>query len=183
MLIVTFLGRNLAHAHHPDQRLPDGAAVSRELAEAFRPAGPEPVAWHTPTILACTLWGEARGEKEEAVEAVAQVILNRAEHPRWWGKDVRSVCLKPWQFSCWNKLDPNRAKLAEPIKYGGWAPWEKCCHVAAMALAEPVLSGYLIHATHYFSLPLTEPPKAWGDSPMLLQKIGGLSFYSVESLA
>lgn len=64
-------------------------------------------------ILARTLWGEARGEGFVGMLAVACVIKNRASKPRWWGTDTRSVCLKPFQFSCWLQNDPNRTKLLE----------------------------------------------------------------------
>lgn len=60
-------------------------------------------------ILARTLGGEARGCGMDAMRHVACVILNRAKYPRWWGKDIVTVCQKPWQFSCWNPDDPNRA--------------------------------------------------------------------------
>ncbi|TAN54915.1 MAG: cell wall hydrolase, partial [Rhodospirillales bacterium] len=68
-------------------------------------------------VLARTIWGEARGESKAGREAVAAVVMNRVgvagRHGGrfWWGNDVVSVCLKPWQFSCWNANDPNRAKL------------------------------------------------------------------------
>lgn len=61
--------------------------------------------------LARTVWGEARAEGWRGMAAVASVILNRAKHPRWWGRDVVSVCLKPWQFSAWNPDDRNRRLL------------------------------------------------------------------------
>jgi N-acetylmuramoyl-L-alanine amidase len=41
------------------------------------------------------------------------VIKNRAAHPGWWGKDIDDVCLKPGQFSCWDKGDPNRQKCLD----------------------------------------------------------------------
>lgn len=62
-------------------------------------------------IIARTLWGEARGEGYSGQQAVANVICNRAALPRWWGHDEKSVCLHPYQFSCWNQDNPNRAKL------------------------------------------------------------------------
>ena len=64
-------------------------------------------------VMALTVWGEARGEGEDGQAAVACVIRNRAScQPRsWWGGDIRSVCLKPWQFSVWNEQDPNRDKM------------------------------------------------------------------------
>jgi N-acetylmuramoyl-L-alanine amidase len=62
-------------------------------------------------ILARTLCGEARGEGDTGMKAVANVVMNRVAHPRWWGHDVKGVCLKPFQFSCWNVGDPNRAVI------------------------------------------------------------------------
>ncbi len=63
-------------------------------------------------VLARTLWGEARGEGEEGMHAVASVILNRVNVARvrgdyWWGRTVIQACQKPYQFSCWNTNDPN----------------------------------------------------------------------------
>ena len=62
-------------------------------------------------IFAKTIWAEARGEPLEGQIAVSNVILNRARQGGWWGDDVVKVCRKPKQFSCWNKGDPNRAKM------------------------------------------------------------------------
>ena len=66
--------------------------------------------------LARTLWGEARGEGAAGMEAVAAVIVNRLRISRekgtlWWGNSMIQICQKPFQFSCWNKDDPNYAKL------------------------------------------------------------------------
>ena len=63
-------------------------------------------------VLARTIWGEARGEGSVGMEAVACVVLNRVRIAQklkgyWWGNDVIQVCHKPYQFSCWNKDDPN----------------------------------------------------------------------------
>jgi len=66
--------------------------------------------------LARTLWGEARGEGVEGMKAVACVILNRVKIAEekgkcWWGNNIIQVCQKPYQFSCWNRSDPNFKKL------------------------------------------------------------------------
>lgn len=58
-------------------------------------------------VLARTLWGEARGEGRRGMQAVANVIMRRVQFPRWWGRDVISVCRAPWQFSVWNPDDRN----------------------------------------------------------------------------
>jgi len=62
-------------------------------------------------ILARTLWGEARSLGWMGMHSVANVVMNRVKHGGWWGTTVRSVCLKPEQFSCWNADDLNRPKL------------------------------------------------------------------------
>lgn len=46
-----------------------------------------------------TLYHEARGESDEGVKAVAQVIINRAAHPVRWKDTVHGVIHEPWQFS------------------------------------------------------------------------------------
>ena len=66
-------------------------------------------------ILARTLWGEARGESLAGQIAVAWTIRNRVNDGNaksWWGEGYVGVCQKPYQFSCWNKNDPNFAYLS-----------------------------------------------------------------------
>lgn len=73
-------------------------------------------------VMALTVWAEARGEGIKGQSAVAWVIRNRWENPRWWSRDrdaipddtIAAVCKDPFQFSCWNPNDPNRARLDDP---------------------------------------------------------------------
>lgn len=67
-------------------------------------------------VMARTLWGEARGEGITGMQGVAFVILNRVTYAQsrggfWWGNSILEVCQKPYQFSCWNKDDPNFRQL------------------------------------------------------------------------
>ncbi|MBX3606943.1 MAG: cell wall hydrolase [Piscinibacter sp.] len=62
-------------------------------------------------VLAQTLWGEARGEQEIGMHAVACVIVNRVRKRHRGRASVTEVCLDPKQFSCWNLDDPSRAAL------------------------------------------------------------------------
>ena len=69
-------------------------------------------------IVARTVYGEARGEGAIGQQAVLNVIFNRASSKTtWWGTTPRLVCLKPYQFSCWNKDDPNYGILTSAL-YG-----------------------------------------------------------------
>jgi hypothetical protein len=61
-------------------------------------------------IFARTLWGGARGEGTAGQIAVAWTICNRVfdgKEKSWWVEGYAGGCQKPWQFSCWNKTDPN----------------------------------------------------------------------------
>ena len=128
-------------------------------------------------ILARTLWGEARGETKAGREAVASVVLNRVAFARqkggryWWGNDVMSVCLKPWQFSCWNANDPNRAKL-EAVRPGNKI-FDQCLRIASVAVAG-ALEDQVSGATHYHVEGLS-PPWAKGREPVA--RLGRHVFY------
>jgi spore germination cell wall hydrolase CwlJ-like protein len=138
---------------------------------------PDPV-----DVLARTLWGEARGEGEAGMEAVAAVVLNRVEVSarlggrHWWGHDVVSVCRCKAQFSCWNPGDPNRSKLLA-------ADDRDASFRLAKSVAERAIAGQ-IHdptcgATTYkvASLPW---PYSWGRPRLPLATIGHHEFYNLE---
>jgi len=135
------------------------------------PANPEIV------ILGRTLYGEARGEPLRGMEAVAAVVTNRVRLARqrggyWWGDDITRVCLKPWQFSCWNDGDPNRHKI-ETVKPGN-KTFQVCLRVAGRAVTG-ALEDPTGGATHYHTL-ATNPPWARGRAPSA--EIGGHLFYA-----
>lgn len=79
----------------------------------------EPINYSTDDldVLFRTTWAEARGEGLEGETAVAWVIRNRAERAGYAhdllgaAGAVARVCKARWQFSCWNKDDPNLPKL------------------------------------------------------------------------
>lgn len=70
------------------------------------------------SILAQTMWGEARSHGAKGMLAVGNVIKNRAEaNEKMFGQGIRGVALKPKQFSCWNEGDPNRDRIKKILKY------------------------------------------------------------------
>nr|WP_269839554.1 cell wall hydrolase [Paucibacter sp. M5-1]MCZ7881974.1 cell wall hydrolase [Paucibacter sp. M5-1] len=106
-------------------------------------------------VLARTLWGEARGEPQAGIEAVACVVLNRVRRQSYWGRSIAEVCLKPYQFSCWNQDDPNRRQL---LSLSSSDPQYR----RALEVAKAAVAGDLIDATqgatHYYSKRLRRPP-------------------------
>jgi spore germination cell wall hydrolase CwlJ-like protein len=102
-------------------------------------------------VLARTLWGEARSEGVQGLEAVASVILNRVKVSRkmagyWWGNNLVQVCQKPYQFSCWNKSDPQYKRVisvdASDLHFA------TCIRVARRALLG-LIKDTTNGATHY----------------------------------
>ena len=91
-----------------------------KTSPAVKPAVTAPAVNPDVSILAQTIWGEARSHGATGMLAVGNVINNRAEdveNSRLFGSGIRGVALKPKQFSCWNEGDPNRDRLGEILQY------------------------------------------------------------------
>lgn len=95
-------------------------------------------------LLAATVWGEARSEGEQGMRAVAHVMMNRVGDR--FGQNIETVIMTPYQFSVWNRGDPNRRLVSNPDAYatGGTAleTWE-----TAQRIAREVLSGQSVDPT------------------------------------
>ncbi|CAI8815774.1 cell wall hydrolase [Pseudomonas chlororaphis] len=128
-------------------------------------------------ILARTLWGEARGEGLAGQIAAAWTIRNRVNDGRaksWWGEGYAGVCQAPYQFSCWNKNDPNFPFLsgAKPIPVGQFAQ--------ALRAADQVIAGTAPDptggATHYYATTMPKAP-AWAAKAKQTVRIGQHVFF------
>jgi len=97
--------------------------------------------------MAKTVWGEARGESVKGQIAVAWVIKNRADNPRWWGKTIEEVCLKKYQFSCWLESDPNKAKMDKLTEEDLKDQIEICQSVLNEQVADPTDGANHYHTT------------------------------------
>jgi len=97
-------------------------------------------------IVAMTILGEARNQGEAGMYAVACVIQKRAINR---GISARAVCKQDWQFSCWNKNDPNRAKLPALLNSDN----EQAKYAKRLALSIGGLkTTYVNNADHYCTL-------------------------------
>lgn len=101
--------------------------------------------------LARTVWGESRGELDEGKAAVAHVILNRFRSGKWFAANsIAETCRKPWQFSCWNDDDPNRAEILNLTLDD--AAFLQCVDIATGCLAvrikDPTGGATHYHASH-----------------------------------
>lgn len=128
-------------------------------------------------LLARTLYGEARGENVRGKEAVACVIVNRVKRARerggyWWGNSFRGVCLKPWQFSCWNEGDPNLEKLKTVTPEN--RVFQTCIRIARRA-ARGAIDDPTGGATHYHAKGIHPP---WARTKAPSAEIGRHLFYA-----
>jgi N-acetylmuramoyl-L-alanine amidase len=132
-------------------------------------------------ILARTIFGEARGEYNRpdggiaALIVIANVVMNRVKQGGWFGSTVKEVCLKPWQFSCWNKNDPNLVFLKE-INLSN--PIFKVCQQVAKEVSSQRWPDLTEGCDHYFSASLVQSP-SWsvGKKPKL--RVGRHLFYQL----
>lgn len=129
-------------------------------------------------VLARTIFGEARGEPIEGMEAVASVVLNRVRIAQnkgryWWGNDIIRVCQKPYQFSCWNKSDPSYQRLINITD-------KNIYFATALRIARRAIIGALKDhtngATHYHA-DYVSPYWAKGEVPVKV--IGRHIFYKL----
>lgn len=121
-------------------------------------------------VLAKTIFGEARGENEEGQIAVACCVLNRFKSKKWFSaKTIAGVCQKPWQFSCWNKNDPNAQKIAK-LPY---PTYKQYFRIIEKAQEFDITNG----ATHYYAPALVKCPE-WAKGKTPCAEIGNHLFFN-----
>lgn len=128
-------------------------------------------------VLARTIYGEARGEKLNGMEAVASVVLNRQKISKqkkkyWWGNSIAEICKKPKQFSCWNKNDINYGLISRVDENN---PVFCICKRIAMRAVSGFVEDKTRGATHYHTKSI-RPVWTLGKIPCC--EIGSHIFYN-----
>jgi N-acetylmuramoyl-L-alanine amidase len=122
-------------------------------------------------ILARTVWGEAEGEGERGMIAVAWVIKNRALHPTDWGRTIEEVCTWPSQFECWTRRRDRMMTLK----------WQTRAELTALKVARGVLLGEIADdpgdARWFHAVSLSPPP--WTRKLRQAEIIGRHVFYKL----
>lgn len=126
-------------------------------------------------VLARTVYGEARGEKLDGMQAVAWVILNRAKRgPPRFPEAIAEVCKQKWQFTCWAPGDPNAKVCAAATEADPY-------FALALYAAAGVLTGNVPDPTrgsdHYHTVSMSPYP-AWAAKMQLQAIIGQHRFYA-----
>lgn len=131
------------------------------------------------SLLALTIWREARGESHDAKIAVAHTVKNRVENPSWWGKEYISVLTKKWQYS--SMTDPKDTQLTNWPQANDHV-FEECLAVASLVIGG-VYNSPLKGIDSYFddSLQGDARPKWAKEHPeRFVGKIGRLNFYNLD---
>jgi N-acetylmuramoyl-L-alanine amidase len=142
------------------------------------------------SVLARTLFGEARGEEPGGQIAVAWVIVNRAlkarafaeeyhsRHPLFGDGTIAAACQSAYhgihQFSCWNTSDPGYKRM---ISVGQSDPqYQAMLHVAVMVLSGRALNP-IGDCTHYYN-PHACPMPDWARGKAPFAAIGHHLFFN-----
>lgn len=111
-------------------------------------------------VVAATLIMEAGGEGREGMEAVREVIANRAKN-----KSEMIVCLAPKQFSCWNGIAVGTG-IEKAKRHKNWA--------LALEIARGKVTNHTRGATHYHT---TKVSPSWSKKLAQTVKIKNHIFY------
>lgn len=129
-------------------------------------------------VLALTIYGEARGEPYLGKVAVGSVVLNRADLKNWMGGTVKEVCLKPFQFSCFNKSDPNYKMLLDIAQDCTREATVNRVFCVCAGIADGLIDGTvqrITEGTHYHSTGIKTPN--WAFEMKRVDKVGRHIFY------
>jgi N-acetylmuramoyl-L-alanine amidase len=126
--------------------------------------------------MALTMWGEARSGGEEAMRAVGHVIDNRRRSGAH-GTYATETVSEAWQFSCWNKGDPNYAAM---MNVDALRPdsEDQLMWLTAKRVAEEILSGQSADPTGgalFYHTAAVSPRWSAGLAPVSV--IGGHLFF------
>ena len=119
-------------------------------------------------IVAITILAEARGEGQGGMYAVGAVIAQRAFEKK---RTPTEVCLKPYQFSCWNGKQLKNLEHLLKVPQGKYA--------LALAKNIKLLSrDYVGYANHYHATWMKKKPY-WAKGEKPVKVIGQHAFYKL----
>lgn len=102
--------------------------------------------------------------------------MNRLKAKTWYGLTLKEICQKPFQFSCWNRQDPNRVLItSSQIEQ---EPIFKICREVAQQVATQQWPDLTQGSDHYYAVTLTKPP-AWSHKEQPRLKLGQHVFFKL----
>ena len=119
-------------------------------------------------IVAITILAEARGEGHSGMYAVGAVIAQRAFERK---QTPTEVCLKKWQFSCWNGKS---LKSMEHLLKGSQAKYA----ITVAKNIKKLSREYVGYANHYHATWMKKLPY-WAKGQKPVKTIGQHAFYKL----
>ena len=119
-------------------------------------------------VVAITILAEARGEGNKGMYAVAAVIAQRAFERK---RTPEQVCLKPYQFSCWN------GKQLKDLEHLLKTPQAKYALLLAKTIKH-LSREYVGYANHYHATWMKKKPY-WAKDKKPVKVIGNHAFYKL----
>ena len=136
-------------------------------------------------LTALCIWREARSASQDARRAVLCVINNRvaealknpAKAKQYGGTTQAQIVLMPYQFSSFNKTDPNAVLLPKPIQSSDWAAWQECCSLLDTPVDEDPTGGAQFY--HSYQDPADKRWPSWAEAEKMTARIGPFRFYKL----
>ena len=132
-------------------------------------------------VVAITLMGEARGESEAGLYAVACVIQKRAEERKLFPAEVcKQNNGKTWQFSTW--ADKNYVELMKRLLKANTKEAKYAKYLAAeLVKTHPrkFQQSFTGHANHFYSHKVMKRPPSWAKDYKPTKRIGNHTFYKL----
>ncbi|MEF8721534.1 MAG: cell wall hydrolase [Candidatus Accumulibacter delftensis] len=128
-------------------------------------------------VVARTIWGEAGELGNEAMRAVAAVIVKRQSVGKWWGRSASEVCLRPYQFRCWDVSSPSIFQVRSVS--ADIETFRQALSIAEMALdpERGISPDRSLGATRYHPQWVVPVPD-WARGLEPCATVGGLCFYN-----
>lgn len=121
-------------------------------------------------LLALCVWREARGETPLGRRLVAWTIANRRDDAKnRWPKTIEGVILQPFQFSSFNKSDPNAVQFPT-----SGTVWDDC-----VAAADEIFYGSTSRRTEANHYHVAGLDPAWRDENKIVATEGHHVFYKL----
>ena len=119
-------------------------------------------------LVAITMLAEARGEGNAGLYAVADVIAQRAFERK---RTPEGVCLKPYQFSCWNGKQLKDLEHLLKVKQAKYA-------ILLAKTVKQLSRDYVGYANHYHATWMKKKPY-WAKGQKPVKVIGQHAFYKL----
>ena len=123
---------------------------------------------HEVKVVAITILAEARGEGEAGMYAVGACIAQRAFERK---RTPTEVCLKKWQFSCWN------GKSVKDLEHLLKTPQAKYAITVAKNVKN-LSRQFIGYANHYHATWMKKKPY-WAKGQKPVKVIGQHAFYKL----